>query len=186
VSDEHAVVNQAICFASARHRGQVDKAGVNYILHPLRVMLALKDQSPAVQAVAVLHDVVEDTSATLEHLRIAGFPEDVVTAVDAISRGDGERYADYLLRLVENPIARRVKLADIEDNISRATPELAGLRRRYEWARLVLHSVESGNPVDEVTRRDAEASEEAWTGRRDLERADQQTGSTTSESVKER
>jgi (p)ppGpp synthase/HD superfamily hydrolase len=97
------------------HRGQTDLSGQSYILHPLRVMLAMSTE--AERAVGVLHDVVEDTEVTFEGLREAGMPEDVVAAVDCVTKRKGEAYDDYLDRIAGNPIARRVKLADLEDNM---------------------------------------------------------------------
>jgi hypothetical protein len=71
----------------------------------------------AERAAAVLHDVVEDTHVTFEGLREAGIPEDVIAAVDCVTKRNGEAYDDYLDRVTGNPIARRVKLADLEDNM---------------------------------------------------------------------
>lgn len=169
------LVNSAIALAADAHAGQVDKAGVNYILHPMRVMLQFSD--PTYQIVAILHDVVEDTTITLDDLRTAdvsgvefGFPDEVVDAVDALTRREGERYGAYLLRAAANPIARAVKVADIKDNLSRITPELDGLRRRYEHAMIALSWAGRTGPTAESSLRDAaQAADEAWVGRRDRE-----------------
>ncbi|GAA4440670.1 HD domain-containing protein [Actinokineospora soli] len=108
----------AVRIATDAHEGQVDRAGKPYIGHPLRVMAAL-DDAPARMA-AVLHDVIEDTHVTADDLRAAGCPAEVVTAVVALSKGDGEAQTDYLARVAANPLAKRVKLADIADNCSPA------------------------------------------------------------------
>lgn len=110
-----SMLEKAILLATRAHAGQTDKSGGPYLLHPLRVMLKL--QGDEARQAAVLHDVVEDTPITLEMLRQEGFSEAVVTAVDALSRRAGEAYADFIQRLKVNPIARRVKLADLEDNM---------------------------------------------------------------------
>src|SRR5262245_62351908 len=73
-------------------------------------------QGEAAQIVGVLHDVVEDTSVTLDDLRAAGFGEAVLAAVSLVTHDKGEPYADYVVRCKSNDIARRVKLADLEDN----------------------------------------------------------------------
>lgn len=107
-------VERAIAIAAEAHTGQVDKAGQAYILHPLRVMLA--QNSDAGRIVGVLHDVVEDTDWTFEQLRREGFGQDVLKALEAITRRSEETYEEFVQRAVENPIARPVKRADLLDN----------------------------------------------------------------------
>lgn len=108
-------LEDAIALACQAHRGQLDKAGKPYILHSLRVML--RQESEAAQMAAVLHDVLEDTSVTLENLRAAGFTPEVCEAVDALTRRRGESYDSMIARVAANPLARAVKLADLEDNM---------------------------------------------------------------------
>lgn len=105
----------AINIANQAHYDQKDKGGQPYILHPLRVMLAMKD--PASQMAAVLHDVVEDSSYTLDDLRNMGCPEMVVEAVDLLTKRPGEDYKVMLERIKNNVIATAVKIADLEDNL---------------------------------------------------------------------
>ena len=83
------------------HRGQRDKAGEPYILHPLRVMHAVCGFHE--RMAAVLHDVVEDTSVTLDELRRRGFPQAVVAAIDALSRRAGEPYLAFIDRDFTTP-----------------------------------------------------------------------------------
>ena len=111
-----STLERAIALAAEAHAGQRDKAGEPYILHPLRVMLAVN--TPEEQMTGVLHDVVEDTSITLDRLRAEGFPETVVEAVDALTRRDGEDYFDFARRAGSNLISRPVKLADLRDNLN--------------------------------------------------------------------
>lgn len=108
-------LEQAIQIALRNHWGQRDKAGQPYVLHPLRVMLA--QSSPEAMMVAVLHDVVEDGQTTLEDLRQQGFSPQVVAGVDAVTRREGESYAAFVERAGRDPLGRRVKLADLEDNM---------------------------------------------------------------------
>ena len=113
-----ATLERAIEIAAEAHRGQADKAGEPYILHPLRVMLRVRGETERI--VAILHDVVEDGGPawTLERLRAEGFAADVVEAVDRLTKRDGEPYDMLIERAAGDPIAQRVKLADLEDNIS--------------------------------------------------------------------
>lgn len=108
-------LEEAISIACAAHKGQRDKGGKAYILHPLRVMAAFDTVEEKI--VAVLHDVVEDSDVTLDQLRERGIDSSLVEAVDAITHRKGESYDDYLDRVAANPIAGRVKLKDIRDNI---------------------------------------------------------------------
>ncbi len=111
-------LERAIEIAAQVHTGQVDKAGQPYILHPLRLMLAVS--STEARMAAVLHDVVEDSegAVTLETLRAEGFSGDVVAAVEALTKRKDEEneYEAFIRRLAPNPLAREVKLADLRDN----------------------------------------------------------------------
>ena len=109
------MLEKAIRLAVEAHGGQVDKAGDPYILHPLRMMFQMK--APSEKIAAVLHDIVEDTGWTLDMLRREGFSEVVIEAVDNLTRRPDESYEAFIERAARNPIARRVKLADLEDNM---------------------------------------------------------------------
>ncbi len=106
---------RAIAIAAEAHQGQFDRAGAPYILHPLRVMR--RAETPAQAMVAVLHDVVEDTHWTLDDLADEGFPPDVIQALDCLTKRDGEDYDAFVGRVLTSPLAARVKLYDIEDNL---------------------------------------------------------------------
>ena len=122
-----ADLEEAIGIAVQAHRGQKDRAGAPYILHPLRMMFRV--QTDAERMAAVLHDVVEDTDWTLDALRERGFPDEVVDAVDHLTRREGESYDEFVTRAAAHPVARRVKLADLEDNMDvRRTGTLCGRR----------------------------------------------------------
>jgi (p)ppGpp synthase/HD superfamily hydrolase len=107
-------LERAIQIAVNAHAGQKDKGGNAYILHPLRIMHSVKEYSEKI--VAILHDVIEDTSVTIDDLKKEGYPQDVLFAVDCITKRKGEIYKDYLERVKKSDIARVVKLADLEDN----------------------------------------------------------------------
>jgi (p)ppGpp synthase/HD superfamily hydrolase len=115
---ETVMLNKAIEIAARAHTGQLDKAGEHYILHPLRVMLACKTELEMI--CAVLHDLIEDTDITLDDLRKEGFNEETVEIVDTLSRRDGEKYTDFIGRILENETACRIKLADLADNMNMA------------------------------------------------------------------
>jgi hypothetical protein len=68
--------------------------------------------------VAVLHDVLEDTACSVVDLRRAGYPEEVIEALDRLTCRDGEAYEPYIERIVEDRLARQVKLADLKDNLA--------------------------------------------------------------------
>jgi (p)ppGpp synthase/HD superfamily hydrolase len=109
-----ATLERAIAIAAKAHEGQIDKAGAPYILHPLRVMLRVVTAEERIAA--VLHDVVEDTEVTLEMLRREGFSEEVLAAVDSLTKRPGEDYEAFVARAASHQIGRRVKLADLEEN----------------------------------------------------------------------
>jgi len=108
-------LEDAILLAAENHKGQSDRAGRPYILHPLRIMF--KMQTDEERIVAVLHDVIEDTPVTLEELRMRGYSKRVLDAVDHLSRREDETYDAFIDRIAHNPLAVRVKLADLEDNM---------------------------------------------------------------------
>lgn len=109
-----STIERAIGIAAEAHAGQVDKAGAPYIFHVLRVMLAVETLDE--RMVAALHDVVEDTSWTFDRLREEGFSDEVVQAIESVTRRSGETYEEFVVRAGENPLGRRVKLADLADN----------------------------------------------------------------------
>jgi GTP diphosphokinase / guanosine-3',5'-bis(diphosphate) 3'-diphosphatase len=108
-------LERAIQIAAKAHTGQLDKAGQPYILHPLRLMFAVNDMNEKIAA--VLHDVVEDTPVTLEDLLSEGFSQDIVDAVEALTKREGESRLEAATRAAQNKIALVVKLADVNDNM---------------------------------------------------------------------
>ena len=104
----------AIKIANNAHAGITDKQGLPYILHPLRVMHDVTSQLSKI--VAVLHDVVEDTSVTFTDLVSHGFNEDVITPLKLLTHRRGQSYVDYIVALSENHVAHEVKMADLRDN----------------------------------------------------------------------
>jgi len=109
-------LDKALEIAVKAHTGQKDKVGAPYILHPLRIMMRMDTEEE--QIVAALHDVVEDSDITLEDLRQAGFPQSVLEAVDCLTRRKGEDYEAYVERASSIPLAKIIKIADLEDNMN--------------------------------------------------------------------
>jgi (p)ppGpp synthase/HD superfamily hydrolase len=112
------ILEDAILLAAKAHRRRKDKAGAAYIFHLLRVRLRMKTNDERI--VALLHDVVEDTKYTLEDFRKAGYSQKILRSLDYLTKRDGEEYDQFIKRVKHNPLARKVKIADIEDNLDLA------------------------------------------------------------------
>ena len=109
-------MERAIEIATEAHRGQLDKAGCDYIEHPLRVMAAGKSLDEKI--VGVLHDVVEDTNWTFEGLAAEGFSAEVIEALRCVTKlSESELYDKFIARVKRNPLAVAVKLNDLSDNM---------------------------------------------------------------------
>ena len=147
-------LERAIAFAVEKHAGQVDRYGRPYILHPLRLMSAMDTDEE--RMAAVLHDVLEDCpEVTPADLKRLGVPPAALEAVALLTRAEGMSWDDYIARLAPNPMARKIKLADLADNMDlRRFDELRerDLDRcnRYIRARRLLlgYSDEGPPPVD--------------------------------------
>jgi len=129
-------------FVFEAHRDQLDKSGVPYYHHPFAVagLVAMNHDDPEYVMAALLHDVVEDTDTSLRDLLALGYSHRVVDAVDLVSRRPEMTYFDFIRRLRDsgNEMALAVKRADIKHNLTRLTPELKGLEKRYAKALTLL------------------------------------------------
>jgi (p)ppGpp synthase/HD superfamily hydrolase len=113
---ERGGLAHAMAISAWAHANQRDKAGAPYVLHPIRIMQSQTSESARI--VALLHDVVEDAPGwSFERLRREGFSEEVIAALDALTKREGEDYADFIRRAGANTIARAVKIADLKDNL---------------------------------------------------------------------
>ena len=110
------LLEKAISIAVDSHSGQVNDKAQPYVLHPLRMMF--KAVTIEEKIIAVLHDVIEKTTIDLEYLRSAGFTDRIVFAIYALSRRPEESYDRYIDRVRENELAIKVKIIDLDDNIS--------------------------------------------------------------------
>ena len=111
-----STLERAIEIATEAHRGQFDKAGNDYIGHPLRVMAAGKTTEEKI--VGVLHDVIEDTDWTFDRLAAEGFSAEVIDALRCVTKlSEDEPYDNFIARVKASPLAVAVKLNDLSDNM---------------------------------------------------------------------
>ena len=135
------LTNKAMQIAYTAHHGQVDKGGLPYIFHPYHLAEQMEDEISC--CAALLHDVVEDTQVTLEELA-KEFPPAVIDVLQLLTHREEVPYLDYVRAVKANPIAVKIKLADIAHNSDQTrcrnlTPEqLAYFREKYARARAIL------------------------------------------------
>ena len=137
------MTNKALRIAYAAHHGQVDKCGIPYIFHPLHLAEQMEDEVSC--TVALLHDVVEDTEISLEDLS-REFPEEVMKPLRLLTHEKGTDYLTYVRRVKSDPIAVKVKLADLAHNSDQtrcvdsglSEETLAYFREKYRKARAIL------------------------------------------------
>lgn len=134
----NSVFETALEIAVKAHKGQVNKNGVAYILHPLAVAGLL--DTLELKTIAILHDTIEDADVTAEYLLEKGIPKHIVEAVQLLTKPEDEEYESYLRRVKENPLAKQVKLADLANNTDpkRASGLNEARREKYELAKRVL------------------------------------------------
>lgn len=141
------MLEHAIEIAIEAHRGQLDKAGKPYILHPLRVMLAGKTLDEMI--CGVLHDVIEDTPVSLSMLALEGYPPHIIHALDLLSKHPHEDYFDFIHRMQTDPLAMRVKLNDLHDNLNRdrlgdlTSHDLARMEKYHKAEAILLNRLAS-------------------------------------------
>ena len=140
------LIEKSLHIALQAYAGKTDKAGREYILHPLRVMAKMKTDME--RSAALLHDVLEDSDITSKQLLAEGIPAEVVEAIQYLSKNENEDYQDFVARAKKNKIAARVKIADIEDNIdvlrlsSLDEYDLARIKKYHSAWRLLQEDLE--------------------------------------------
>ncbi len=132
---------KAMRLAYEAHKDQYDKGGMPYIFHPYHLAEQLKEENEI--CVALLHDVVEDTDVTIEDIAAAGFPKEVCEAVKLLTKDKSLTYMDYVRTIKSNPLAKRVKLLDLEHNSDPGRPlkdpaKKQALMERYAQAKKIL------------------------------------------------
>lgn len=137
-----SLLNNAIIFATDKHGEQTRKDGSPYILHPLAVMLDPSLKNTATRVVAVLHDILEDTDASIQELKDLGLPAVCIDAIQLLTKQKSMDYEDYIADILANPLALVVKKADVRHNSSEAElaklpseKERSYLRKKYVKAR---------------------------------------------------
>lgn len=134
---------ECLRFVEELHHGQYDKIGAPYILHPVFVADQMDTEEATI--VALLHDVIEDTSITLNDLHNREYSDEIVAAIDALTRRTDETYSAYIERLSNNKLARRVKIADLQHNLNPERTKMldnASLQNRYQNALQKLTTIE--------------------------------------------
>lgn len=154
--DDAQLLERAIGLACLAHQGQryPSPEPEPYILHPLRVMLAVDGMQA--QTAAVLHDILEDTPTDLDQLRAAGIPPTVLEAVLALTHRAGQTYEQYIEQVAANDIARQVKLADLAENLAnnrRLPPAPTVLARIERYQNALRRLIEATRHPDQQGRR---------------------------------
>lgn len=129
------IIENARTVAERAHRGQFRRDGTTpYLSHPAGVAGFLNGESPEVIAAAWLHDVLEDTKETADTLRADGVGEEVIAAVEVLTKRRWIPYQEYLAAVKANPVARKVKVADMVHNLTDSPSE----RQKTKYARGLL------------------------------------------------
>ncbi len=120
------LTKKAMRIAFDAHKEQTDKTGLPYIYHPMHLAEQMEDE--AAICVALLHDVVEDGDVGIDELRACGFTEEVLTAIQLLTHEESVPYMEYVANIKKDPIATKVKLADLTHN-----SDLTRLSHIDEW-----------------------------------------------------
>lgn len=110
-----SLIEKAISIAIHAHKNQTDKSGQPYILHPLRLMFTMQLEDERI--IAVLHDTIEDSDYSLDDLSKHGFSDEIIAAIDCLTRRKDENYTSFINRISKNTLATKVKIADLKDNM---------------------------------------------------------------------
>ena len=160
-----STLKRAIEIATEAHQGQFDKAGRDYIGHPLRVMEMGKTEDEKI--VGVLHDVIEDTDWTFERLKAEGFSQEVINALRCVTKtSENENYDEFIDRVKKNPLAASVKINDLTDNMDiRRLPYLSDKDVKRLKKYLKAYKRLTGEPVYSVyaARQEHPNAYDPWT-----------------------
>ncbi len=132
------LTKKAMRLAFEVHKEQTDKTGLPYIYHPIHLAEQMDDEASA--CVALLHDVVEDGEVSFEELLAYGFTEEIVDAIRLLTHEEAVPYLAYVAEVKKNPLAKKVKLADLAHNsdVSRLTSVDEKARVRMEKYRAAI------------------------------------------------
>ena len=139
------LTKKALKISFNAHKSQLDKSGIPYVYHPFHLAEQMDDEYST--CVALLHDVVEDTNITIADLKSEFFPSEVINAIELMTNNDSVSYLEYVKTIKTNPIARKVKLADLKHNSDLSRLDVIdnkALERveKYKKAISILTSVE--------------------------------------------
>lgn len=109
------MTKKAIKLMFEKHKDQVDKSGMPYVFHPFHLAEQMDDEETTITA--LLHDIVEDTDTTFDDLRKLGFSDNVINALKLMTHDKNIDYFEYVKNISKNPIARKVKIKDLEHNM---------------------------------------------------------------------
>ncbi|WP_454976524.1 phosphohydrolase [Capnocytophaga bilenii] len=109
------MLEKAILIATIAHKGQIDKGGAPYIMHLIRVMNAGNTENEKI--CGILHDLIEDTEWTFEKLKEEGFDDEIIEALQCVTKLPNENYEEFIARIITNPLAIKIKLNDLKDNM---------------------------------------------------------------------
>ncbi len=129
-----ALTKKALKLCFEAHKEQTDKSGMPYVFHPFHLAEQMDDELSTV--CALLHDVVEDTEITPQMLSQMGFPKDVLHVLELLTHDDDTPYMDYVRKISKNPVAKKVKIADLRHNsdLTRLdAPDDAALLRKQKY-----------------------------------------------------
>ena len=117
---EDMIRDKVLDFVKERHAGQKDKVGDKYVNHLFRIYLAaiVNELGFNCEIVALLHDILEDTDTTIDELKSLGLEDNIIEAIECITRLEEESYKEYIKRVAGNLIAKKVKILDLEDNLN--------------------------------------------------------------------
>ena len=166
-----STLEKAIEIATEAHKGQYDKAGNDYIGHPLRIMDVGRTEEEKI--VGVLHDVVEDTEWTFAQLAAEGFSQEVIDALQCVTKlSENENYDDFIERVKKNPLATAVKINDLSDNMDiRRLPYLSDKDVKRLKKYLKAYKKLTGEPVYSIyaARQEHPNAYNVWTAEDDEE-----------------
>jgi (p)ppGpp synthase/HD superfamily hydrolase len=166
-----STLKRAIEIATEAHMGQMDKAGNEYIGHPLRVMEMGKTEEEKI--VGILHDVVEDSGWTFDALEAEGFSKEVLDALKCVTKkSENENYDDFIERVKKNPLAVAVKINDLTDNMDiRRLPYLSDKDVKRLKKYLKAYKKLTGEPVYSIyaARQENPNAYDPWTEEADAE-----------------
>jgi len=136
MEDYKKLLEKAELIATQAHEGQKRWGGEPYIIHPEAVARFVS--SKECKIVAWLHDVIEDTTVSLDFLTKSGFPDEITKAIWVLTKAPDEDYLNYILRVCENRIAKIVKVADITHNLSTISDDCSCIIAKYNLARYII------------------------------------------------